>query len=196
MSFLAACGGGGDDGSTVTPASGTGTLRVALTDAPACGFDHVYVTVERVRVHQTSSANDNDAGWSEIVLNPTQRIDLLGLTNGVLAELGQTPLGAGQYQQVRLVLSPNRGGTPANSVVPTGGIETALDTPSATPKRVEAESWLYGAAERADRSGARLRRLPLGGTQRRRFQSEAGNRSDSRARPRRSLAPSTRRSRE
>ena len=131
VSFLAACGGGSDDGSTVTPAAGTGTLRVALTDAPACGFDHVYVTVERVRVHQTSSANDNDAGWSEIVLNPAQRIDLLGLTNGVLAELGQTPLGAGQYQQVRLVLSPNRGGTPANSVVPTGGIETALDTPSA-----------------------------------------------------------------
>ena len=112
--------------------AGTGTLRVALTDAPACGFDHVYVTVERVRVHQTSSASDNDAGWSEVVLNPAQRIDLLGLTNGVLAELGQTLLVAGQYQQVRLALSPNGGGTPANSVVPTGGTETPLDTPSAT----------------------------------------------------------------
>ena len=39
---------------------------------------------------------------------------------------------AGQYQQVRLALSPNGGGTPANSVVPTGGTETPLDTPSAT----------------------------------------------------------------
>lgn len=133
VSFLAACGGGADDGSTpAPPAAATGTLRVALTDAPACGFDHVYVTVERVRVHQTSSASDNDAGWSEVVMNPAQRIDLLGLTNGVLAELGQTPLAAGQYTQVRLVLSPNGGGTPANSVVPTGGTETALDTPSAT----------------------------------------------------------------
>ena len=133
VSLLAACGGGSDDGSTpAPPAAATGTLRIALTDAPACGFDHVYVTVERVRVHQTSSANDNDAGWSEIVLNPAQRIDLLGLTNGVLAELGQTLLPAGQYTQVRLVLSPNGGGIPANAVVPTGGTETALDTPSAT----------------------------------------------------------------
>ena len=133
VSLLAACGGGGGDGSTpAPPAAATGTLRVALTDAPACGFDHVYVTVERVRVHQTSSASDNDAGWSEVVLNPAQRIDLLGLTNGVLAELGQTLLVAGQYQQVRLVLRPNGGGTAANSVVPTGGTETPLDTPSAT----------------------------------------------------------------
>jgi Domain of unknown function (DUF4382) len=133
VTLLAACGGGSDSGSTpVPPAAATGTLRVALTDAPACGFDHVYVTVERVRVHQTSSASDNDAGWSEVVLNPAQRIDLLGLTNGVLAELGQTLLVAGEYQQVRLVLSPNGGGTPANSVVPTGGTETPLDTPSAT----------------------------------------------------------------
>ena len=94
VSLLAACGGGSDYGSTPAPplsSAGTGTLRVALTDAPACGFDHVYITVDRVRVHQTSTANDNDAGWSEVVLNPTQRIDLLGLTNGVLAELGQTP---------------------------------------------------------------------------------------------------------
>lgn len=130
---LVACG--GSDDSSIAPApvsSASGTLRIALTDAPACGFDHVYVTVERVRVHQTSSANDNDAGWSEIVLNPAQRIDLLGLTNGVLAELGQTLLPAGQYTQVRLVLSPNGGGIPANAVVPTGGTETALDTPSAT----------------------------------------------------------------
>ena len=133
VTLLAACGGGSDYGSTpAPPAAATGTLRVALTDAPACGFDHVYVTVERVRVHQTSSASDNDAGWSEVVLNPPQRIDLLGLTNGVLAELGQTLLVAGQYQQVRLALSPNGGGTPANSVVPTGGTETPLDTPSAT----------------------------------------------------------------
>ena len=135
VSLLAACGGGSDYGSTPAPpasSAGTGTLRIALTDAPACGFDHVYVTFERVRVHQTSSASDNDAGWSEVVLNPPQRIDLLGLTNGVLAELGQTLLVAGQYQQVRLALSPNGGGTPANSVVPTGGTETPLDTPSAT----------------------------------------------------------------
>lgn len=120
---LAACGGGGSDA--------TGTLRVALTDAPSCGYDHVYVTVEKVRVHQSSGAGDADAGWSEIVLSPARRIDLLDLTNGVLEELGNTELRAGDYQQIRLVLSPNTGSAPlANAVKPTGGTLVALDTPS------------------------------------------------------------------
>jgi len=93
----------------------------------------VYITVDRVRVHASSTARDSDAGWSEVVLNPARRIDLLALTNGVLAELGQTPLPAGQYTQVRLVLRPNGSGTPANAVVPSAsGVETPLDTPSAT----------------------------------------------------------------
>lgn len=126
---LAACGGGAGGSST---AQGMGTLRVALTDAPACGFDAVNITVERVRVHQSAGAGDADAGWSEIVLNPPRRIDLLTLTNGVLSTLGQTALPAGQYQQVRLVLGGNTGaGTPANAVTPTGGAEAALQTPSA-----------------------------------------------------------------
>jgi hypothetical protein len=121
---LAACGGGSSD-------PGTGTLRVALTDAPACGYDAVNVTIERVRVHQSSSAGDNDAGWSEIVLSPRRRVDLLSLTNGVLEELGQTPLPAGLYTQMRLVLAPNGNSAPfANSVVPSGGAEVALTTPS------------------------------------------------------------------
>lgn len=133
---LSGCGGGGDSSSSPAPApapgGGNGSLRVALTDAPACGYDHVYVTVERVRVHASSSAAEGDSGWSDIVVNPVQRIDLLGLTNGVLAELGQMPLPAGQYTQVRLVLAPNGAGAPANAVVPSGGTEVALDTPSAT----------------------------------------------------------------
>jgi len=49
----------------------------------------------------------------------------------VLEELGATSLPAGTYTQVRLVLSGNSTATPmANSVVPTGGVETPLDTPS------------------------------------------------------------------
>lgn len=126
--FLAACGGGGGGSSDE---AGTGTMRVALTDAPACGYDHVYVTVDRVRVHQSAGAADADAGWSEVVLSPARRIDLLALTNGALEELGQTPLPAGTYTQMHLVLAENGGATPlANSVVPTGGSEVALTTPS------------------------------------------------------------------
>lgn len=127
LAGLAACGGGGGDGT----ASGSGTLRLALTDAPSCGYDAVYVTIEKVRVHQSSSAGDNDGGWSEIVLNPARRVDLLGLTNGVLMELGQTPLPTGKYTQMRLVLADTSNGQSlANAVVPTGGAEVALKTPS------------------------------------------------------------------
>lgn len=126
---LAACGGGG----------GTGTLRLALTDAPACGYEHVYVTVDKVRVHQSASAGDMDAGWSEITVPGTaaqRRIDLLGLQNGVLQELGQTPLPVGSYQQIRLVLAGNPAGSGqplANALVLSSAptTEIPLSTPSA-----------------------------------------------------------------
>ena len=127
--LLAACGGGGSS----TSASGTtGTLRVSLTDAPACGFDQVNVTIQKVQVNQSASASDSDPGWIDIALNPALRVDLLTLSNGVLAELGQVPLAAGHYSQMRLVLAENSGSDPlANSVVPTGGSEQPLTTPSA-----------------------------------------------------------------
>jgi len=125
--LLAACGGG--DGGGI---GGTGTLHVSMTDAPSCGYDQVNVTIDRVRVHQSSSAADADGGWSEVVLSPARRVDLLTLQNGVLEDLGQTQLPAGKYTQLRLVLAPNDAANPlANSVVPTGGAETALTTPSA-----------------------------------------------------------------
>lgn len=124
---LVACGGGSGSG-----AAAPGAVRLALTDAPACGFDHVYVTVDRVRMHQSGSASDADAGWSEVALATPKRLDLLTLTNGVLEELGQTSLPAGTYNQIRLVLVENGGNSPrANAVQPTGGAEVALSTPSA-----------------------------------------------------------------
>lgn len=156
--ILAACGGGGDGGAPAASAAagvaapgatttstspvgydstavvGPGALRLALTDAPACGFDKVYITVERVRVHQSASASDSEAGWSDIVLDPAKRIDLLSLTKGILTELGQTALPAGKYTQLRLVLAANGNVAPfANSALPTGSKdEVALTTPSAT----------------------------------------------------------------
>lgn len=123
LAGLAACGGGSG--------SASGTLRLALTDAPACGYDEVNVTIEKVRVHQSGSAGENDGGWSDVVLETPQRVNLLTLTNGVLMELGQTALPAGKYTQLRLVLAANTPANPmANSVVPTGGAEVALTTPS------------------------------------------------------------------
>lgn len=120
---LVACGGGGD--------SGTGTMRLALTDAPACGYDHVWVTIEKVRVHRSSGAGENDGGWSEVTLAAPLRVDLLTLNNGALVDLGQTELPAGTYQQMRLVLAANNGSDPpANAIQPTGGAIVPLTTPS------------------------------------------------------------------
>jgi hypothetical protein len=104
--LVAGCGGGSD-----MPVPGT--LGVSLTDAPACGYDAVNVTVNKVRVHQSASAPDTAAGWTDITLNPPRKINLLSLNNGVLDSLGETPLAAGQYTQLRLVLDPNTGRDPA-----------------------------------------------------------------------------------
>ena len=131
----AACGGGSSSGGAangMNPAQPMGTLRVALTDAPACGFDEVNITVDRVRVNASQTADDSASGWHDLALSPARRINLLDLTNGALEELGQMALPGGQYSQVRLVLVPNTAGVLANSVVPTGGTEQPLDTPSAT----------------------------------------------------------------
>jgi hypothetical protein len=139
MSALAACGGGGggvDGAGTAGPggsgASSTGTLRLSLTDSPACGYDNAWVTVEKVRVHASGTAGDGDAGWHEVTLSPALRVDLLTLTNGTLVPLGQTELPAGSYTQMRLVLAANDALNPyANSMTPSGGSLTPLTTPSA-----------------------------------------------------------------
>ena len=141
--LLAACGGGGGGGGGAGVVGGggiggsgvnadKGTIRVSMTDAPACGYDAVHVTIDKVRVNQSSDAADTASGWVDIQLASPQRVDLLTLTNGVLFPLGEAPLPAGKYQQMRLVLVDNTQTNPlANSVKPTGGSETPLDTPSA-----------------------------------------------------------------
>lgn len=123
------CGGGSSGGAS------QGTLGVSMTDAPACGFDAVNVTVNKVRVHKSSSASDTDGGWTDITVN--RKINLLNLTNGVLDSLGQTPLAAGHYTQLRLVLDPNTAVGLVNSVVPSGGVESALVTPSAVQSGIK-----------------------------------------------------------
>ncbi len=126
FAFIVSCSGS----STTSPISGnsnvvfgpggTGTLGISLTDASIGGFSAVNVTVSKVRAHKSASASDSDPGWSEIILNPARKINLLDLTNGVLEDLGQTPLPAGHYTQLCLVLVPNTADTIYNSVVLSG----------------------------------------------------------------------------
>lgn len=134
---LVACGGGGGSSPAPAPVSTLGTLSVSMTDAPACGFDAVNVTVNKVRVNKSATASDTDAGWTDITLSPAKKINLLNLTNGVLQDLGSTTLEAGHYTQIRLVLDSNANGS-ANTVVPTGGTaEKSLDTPSAVQSGIK-----------------------------------------------------------
>jgi hypothetical protein len=151
--FLAGCGSSGDGG---TPQAGV--LGVSMTDAPACGYDEVNVTVSKVRVHQSDSADDKAAGWTDITLDPARKINLLDLNDPTqptfaLETLGESPLAAGHYTQLRLVLVPNSGGSPlANSIVlSTTPGEIALDTPSAVQSGIKLiHQFTVGSGQRVD----------------------------------------------
>lgn len=137
---VAGCGSSGEGGGSAQ----LGALSVSLTDAPACGFDEVNVTVEKIRVHQSSTVDETAAGWTTIALVPPRKINLLDLNdptqlNFALERLGETPLDAGHYTQLRLVLVSNSGGPPlANSVVLSGTTtEIALETPSAVQSGIK-----------------------------------------------------------
>ena len=133
VTVLAACGGGGGDSGGPGPGpgpGGTGILQIGITDAPACGYDKVEVTVQRVRVHQSATAADSDSGWAELVLAPPRRIDLLTLNNGQVEDLGQASVPSGRYEQLQLVLLVNSAGSTVNAVTPSG---TGTSTPLATP---------------------------------------------------------------
>ena len=121
---LLLCSCGGD----VSPNPSTSALSVAITDAPACGYDHVYVTIKRVRVHESAAATESGSGWQEITPALPIKVDLLSLSNGIVLTLGKMPLTAGVYHQLRLVLAENTPGNMVNAIVPAGGSMQPLDT--------------------------------------------------------------------
>jgi len=144
LTMLAGCGGGGSDESSSglqqplrmgggggIEGTGAAIMQLSITATPACGYDAVHITIDRVRVNQSAAAESGEAGWSEVILTPPRRVELTTLANGVPASLGETALEPGRYAQMRLVLAPNTAANPlANSVTPNGGTETALATPS------------------------------------------------------------------
>jgi hypothetical protein len=143
LGLLGGCSGGGDGGTGSNAQAGV--VSVSLTDAPACGFDEVNVTVRQVWIHKSTDANDNDDGWTTITLDPPRRINLLDLNdptqpNFALETLGEASLAAGHYTQLRLILERNTGQSPANSVVLTNDAtktEIPLDTPSAVQSGIK-----------------------------------------------------------
>jgi len=121
IGLLVSCGGGSS--------ANMGILNLLLTDSPACGYQNVYVSVDHVEISPDGSS------WISVPVKSSiqQPIDLLNLTNGTLLSLGEAPLAAGTYNQVRLVLKSNGMSAPwANYLVPTSRptVQIPLKTPS------------------------------------------------------------------
>jgi hypothetical protein len=115
---LAACGGGGGSGEP---------LADVEARKPSCiGYDHVYITVQRVRVLQQVGGVEQ---WTEVALTAPRRIDLMN-SGGLLQALGAAPLAVGHYTEVRLIVAAGDDASLANAAQPIGGGEAALNVPS------------------------------------------------------------------
>lgn len=125
LGVVAGCGG-------IEPEDGEASLRVAIASASGCGYQHVRIAVDSVRVHQSPIAGEDALGWRTLKLDATRRIDLMAMDNGVLEDLGATRIPVGRYQQLRLVLAPNTATRPLlNSVTKPGEGELPLAMPPA-----------------------------------------------------------------
>lgn len=118
--IIVSCG-----GSTSIQSPSMGTVSVSLGDPPSCAasvgaaavppgtFSSVWITIQAVKAHISSTADANSPGWQELApqLNSAPiQLDLLHLpANGqcLLQQLGSASLPAGDYQQIRLILLAN-----------------------------------------------------------------------------------------
>jgi hypothetical protein len=118
--------------------NGMATVNVSISDPPSCSppagnFKSVFITIRSVQAHISATADDNSAGWVELVpelnTHPVQ-VDLLNLpANGacLLKQLGSnSSLPAGDYQQIRLLLvadnSSSRGVPASNACAALGQV--------------------------------------------------------------------------
>lgn len=116
--------------------TGTGSLKVSLTDAASPGYKAVYISINQVEVKV--STDGGDTGWQLIdVVDKT--VNLLDLTGGTLESLGIRTLAAGDYNQVRLKLATAPDGSTnilntahpfANYVIETDNTVHELKVPS------------------------------------------------------------------
>ncbi len=91
---------------------GTGQLVLSLTDAP---IDDSTVTGVFITVTGISYKMSN-AEWQDLDFDGLEEYNLLELTGGDTALLGQFQTGAGQYNQIRFMLqAPERGQGPPTS---------------------------------------------------------------------------------
>jgi len=112
---------GCDDDSTTEPTLGDGHFTLKLIDSVG-PYESVNIEIIEVSVHR--AGDDTTSGWM-VVSSDTLTANLLEFTNGNFAVLADSALAAGDYTQVRLLLTDN------NSVV-VDGVSHPLQIPSAT----------------------------------------------------------------
>jgi hypothetical protein len=104
LATLVLCSCSDGDGGSGAPGAGNGSLTLQVTDAP---FVHDIVTeariaISEVRIHRNA---EEDSGFLTLYDGAPIEFDLLDLQNGVTRELLRIDLPAGEYRQLRLVLS-------------------------------------------------------------------------------------------
>lgn len=100
---------------------GTAKIQVSLIDAPA-DYDAVLIDIEDIQINVSSDASDEN-GWQSLEDAQPGVYDLLLLTNGEEAFLGEIELPEGNLGQVRLILGED-------NMLKMDGNDIALTVPS------------------------------------------------------------------
>ncbi len=96
--------------STTGTGSGTGStegaVNVSITDAPAYGYNNVWITVKSLWFHTSDTAGPGDPAWLKYDVTP-YTVDLLTLNNGSLSPAiwDNIKLPVGTYKQIRVLLA-------------------------------------------------------------------------------------------
>ncbi|MFY0625070.1 MAG: DUF4382 domain-containing protein [Reichenbachiella sp.] len=101
--------------------NGAAKIQVSLIDAPA-DYEKVLIDIQDVQVNVSSDESD-ESGWQSLENAQPGVYDLLLLTNGEEAFLGEIELPEGQLGQVRLILGDG-------NVVTVDGQDNDLTVPS------------------------------------------------------------------
>ncbi len=103
-------GGGGDTqvagGGIGGTGNASGDVSVSLTDAPAFGYDNVWITVKEIWFHTDDAAGPNNPAWLKYAVTP-HTVDLLTLCNGAVSPAiwDRIKLPVGTYKQIRIILA-------------------------------------------------------------------------------------------
>ncbi len=109
-------GGGGGTGAT------TATFRVMLTDSPSDKLDSAVVYISQVYLQ-------GDSG-RQVISDSARSFDLLVLQNGVTAELADSIIPTGEYQQLRLIVDSARAVLKAPLTFRDGSTTAGMKVPS------------------------------------------------------------------